>query len=548
MRLASHGQPVNPLSVLARMMGAMTRVTRTHRHSAAVPTQASDHFWQSLQYVQENWSRADMQTVTGYFADKPALANILWTVQKLAAASNRGDAGAVESNIADMRRRISEGVRNGWLSASDAAALRRIAAAFRPGGALNQKGAVPQLASLVDTVRRYHYDLSPADMSAQMRRLEKSPEYEALPKDVKSELSNALWDAYKVATRFPFSTNEAKEHLAQLKTRLRTLEGMAGKGHISRESLSALEAFVKEYEGTIKRQELNAPAARASAQAERQKLYDDARGVQARLQAIDDYYRKVNGGLHSGGYLAGAVYSARRALPELTAALNLPDSDPTKPNQVRLAMERGLDALKSFPRGKDPVAHLAEEREYNLKMLGKVGDVAGAIPGPWGKILGFTFKGLEAGLRYADGEITGTDALNRAFVAGIDSALGSKITGGSTSSVLANGIRTAAWEYAKSFEQDVVTILTNDKLTPEEKGKAIERAAKGAAMKAYLSAVAAQLGRTTDAISDEDKRELINLVKDFGTKMGWDAALVDTAVDKIKSVPSRFDQPASGAR
>jgi len=256
------------------------RAHRTTTTTAATTTSAAPQkFWDALLEIDKSFTTADVGRLAEQVSD-PALKNILWTFQKLKSAGARGDAAAVTANLADMNVRIGEGRKSGALSASDAQSLRRIGDSTRPGCMLGQRNSTGGIIDgAVSNIRRNFVSMDEAEAGKLIADTMARPEVQSLPKSVKGELENALWDAYKTANRFPLSRDDAKRNLGALEGRIKTLDGMVKHGQLAPEALNGLKGLASEYRKEIQKAE-GGPVTAAQQKANAQ-LYSEAQTAAA---------------------------------------------------------------------------------------------------------------------------------------------------------------------------------------------------------------------------------------------------------------------------
>ncbi|HYV47374.1 MAG TPA: hypothetical protein VFA20_21090 [Myxococcaceae bacterium] len=521
----------------------MTVATATAQRTAQAATQsaAPQVFWSWLEYVNDHWSTAQMGQMPAMAAP---LQNILWTMQKLKAASAKGDKAGLQSNVKDMLMRIDEGVKTGALSASDAQSLRRIANSFGSagGGALSAKGqlgAVP--AAAAKDAQRSFYALGDKDVQKYVEAFRNSPEGQALKPEVRAEVEQALTAAFDVPRKYPFGTEGTKKALAELDGHLAKLRGFAAKGYIRGKDLAPLQGLASRYRGIVNKAEeqarINAPIAAAREQAEKKALYTRAGAVLDTIQGIKDFRDSKNGWYSSGGYLGSAADTAIRSLEPLKSALAMPDDDPAKKQAVEAALATAQERLKAFPRGVDPAKLLHDEREENLNALSRAGDIAGLIPGPFGKALSFALKETEAGIRIASGEMSGAEFAAKTAGNLVSAAIpAEKIKG--AGSFFSQALRNAAVNATKSFAADAARIWADDRLTPQQKADAYRHAFDGAMVDAYRTAIQETLGKLTGVLSAEEEKELADLAWKAAQKIGIDS-FVQPEIKKLKDLPPR---------
>jgi hypothetical protein len=307
--------------------------TEKHRTAAATTSAAPQTFWEALLEIDKNFATANVGRLAEQVSD-PALKNILWTFQKLKSGGARGDTAAVTANLADLGVRIGEGRTSGALSAADAQSLRRIGDSTRPGGTLGQRNSTGGIIDgAVRNIRTYIMDGAQAGklIADTMAR----PEVQSLPKNVKGELENALWDAYKTSSGLRASRfDDAKRDLATLERRINTLDGMVKRGELAPEALNRLKAFASEYRKEV--QKLEGNPVTAAQQKANAPLYSQAQAVAVQLDALPASKQ-------------GGVQNALRARDDLKSALALADSDPNKRARVNAALEVANERIRALP-------------------------------------------------------------------------------------------------------------------------------------------------------------------------------------------------------
>ena len=508
---------------------------------ATAQSAAPQAFWSWLNYVNDSWSTAQMGQMP---AMAEPLRNVLWTVQKLKAASAKGDKAAVGSNVKDMLMRIDEGVKTGALSRTDAQTLRRIANSFGSpsGGALSAKGelgAIP--AAAANDAQRSYYALGDADVQKYVQAFRNSPEGQALKPEVRAEVEKTLTAAFDVARKNPFGTEGTRKALAELDGHLAKLRGFAAQGSVRSKDLAPLQALASRYRGLVDKTEqqakINAPLFAAREAAEKKQLYARAGSVLDTIQAIKDFRDSKNGWYSSGGYLGAAADTAIRSLEPLKSALALPDDDPAKKQAVEVALARAEERLKSFPRGSNPAQLLHDAREENLNALSRAGDIAGLIPGPFGKALSFALKETESGIRIASGEMSGAEFAAKTAGNLVSAAIpAEKIKG--AGGFFSQALRNAGVNAAKSISADFARIWADDRLTPQQKADAYRHAFDGAMVDAYRTAVQETLGKLTGVLSAEEEKELADLAWKAAQKIGIDT-FVQPEIKKLKDLRPR---------
>jgi hypothetical protein len=511
---------------------------------AAPQSAAPQSFWSWMSYVADNWSTAQMGQMPAEITRQPALANILWTLQKLKAGSARGDKAGIASNVKDMLMRIDEGVNSGALNRSDAQSLRNIATSFSApgGGAASARGELGQLpAAELKTFEQSYYALGDQDVQRYVQQFRDSPEAQALKPEVRAEVEQALSSAAEVARKNPFGVEGTRQQLADLDGHLAKLRGFAARGLIRSKDLAPFQAFAGRYRDIIQKGEQNAkvngPLIAARKEAEQKALYARGGAVLDKLQAIQDFKDSKNGWYSSGGYLGSAADTALRSLQPLKSALAMPDDDPAKEQAVQIALSGAEERLKSFPKEADPARLLHDEREANLSALSRAGDIAALVPGPFGKALSFALKEAETGIRYASGEMSTAELATKSAFNLIGAAVPQSTIAGS-GSFFAQALRTAAYTAAKNLGPDIARIEADGRLSPEQKAEAIKRAFDGAMADAYRTAVQSTLGKFTGLLGAEEEKELADLAVKAAQKLGIDTVVLPE-INKIKSLPPR---------
>ena len=220
---------------------------------------------------------------------------------------------------------------------------------------------------------------------------------------------------------------------------------------------------------------------------------------------------RLIGGVSARGHLDGAGGA-------LNYALNMPDVNYQKVDKVQEAYRVAWGYITQLrPRGANTVEYLRNKREEGYALLGQASTVAGFVP-VIGKPLSIALTNLEGGMRYLSGDISGAEALAKSLSSLVGGTLGKKIVG--TGSIVSQSMRSAVQSFSSSLTVDLAKILSNPRLTGDQRDEQIRLAVGRAVVGAFNSGVSKSISGGIAMNDDAARAEMYEQFKSIGEKFG----------------------------
>lgn len=217
---------------------------------------------------------------------------------------------------------------------------------------------------------------------------------------------------------------------------------------------------------------------------------------------------------------AGVVGGAARTLQDRLA---LPETDANKRDLVQAAakiVEGYLAQLRH--KGGSAAADLAELREQGFELLDRASSAAGFIPAI-GKPLSVALTATGAGLRYASGDWSASEAVVKTLVAAVGARFGEAIAG--EGSLAARALRTFVHKALAGLAGDLTGILTNRELDATQRVDAIKAAISKCLGEAFIEAIEQITSGAIKINAAEEGREAYLLLHEAAVKLGINQAL-----------------------
>ncbi len=278
-------------------------------------------------------------------------------------------------------------------------------------------------------------------------------------------------------------------------------------------------------------------------------LYVRGRHVLDQLERLDAQLKSRNGFVNDP-YLGHAAAAALRSLGPMRDALATSDDDANKYFVVWAALygsgggpptsddetfgplfgrparlggswpeqNSARGRLLAFPKHSDPASEVEKVRAGAIKSLELAARLVSSIPHPYTRGLGASIFTAASGLKYAAGEIDGTQLVVELGVRWLDAAIGVKMT--SAASTMFRRLLTGAlWGVAREEGPKIVAIFRDERLSVPEKADRIARLMPEIVKVACINAVGTMLAEV--AVMPPETRlkmidSLIGLAKDAG--------------------------------
>ncbi len=271
-------------------------------------------------------------------------------------------------------------------------------------------------------------------------------------------------------------------------------------------------------------------------------LIADANRLWNEIKALREYVDSKNGFVQTGlgdatvvVRLIGGISQRGRitgAGGALRDALNMPDVEYSKIDKVRAAFNTADSYVKQLrPRGANLVEHLRQKRENGYDLFGKMATVAGFIP-VIGKPLALTLNTFEAGARYLSGDITAAEAVAKSVTGIVGGALGSKIAG--AGSMVSQVMRSTVYSATSGLVVDLSRILSNPKLTGDQRSEAIRKAMAKMVIEAFQSGVSKAISGGIGMNDDASKAKLYEQFWSLGEKFGLEPYVMKPILEPLK--------------
>jgi len=270
-------------------------------------------------------------------------------------------------------------------------------------------------------------------------------------------------------------------------------------------------------------------------------LIRDANRLWDEIKELREYVDSKNGFIQTGlgdAYVIVRLIGSIDARGQITGAgaalrdaLNMPDVEYSKIDKVKAAYAKADDYVKQLrPKGANVVAHLRQKREDGYAVFGQMSTVAGFIP-VIGKPLSITLNTFDAGMRYMSGDISAAEATAKALTGIVGGTLGSKIAG--SGSLVSQAMRSTVASATFSLTKDLARILSDPKLSGEQRSEAIRLAVAKALLGAFQSGVSKAVTGGI-AQSESEKSEIYSKFYELGEKFGIDKYVMEPILEKLK--------------
>ena len=180
---------------------------------------------------------------------------------------------------------------------------------------------------------------------------------------------------------------------------------------------------------------------------------------------------------------------------------------------------------------RDAVAGLTTRRENGYWVLGKSATVAGYVP-VLGKPIAVTLRVFESGTRYLSGDLTASEAAANILVEGVSAGLGNKIKG--AGSIVSRSMRSAIEAGTYSLTKDLARVLSDRKLTADQRVRKIKGAIARAVLKAFQAAVTQSINSGIDMGDDATKAALYKKLFSLGVSFGLTPRVINPILAPLK--------------